>query len=370
MSVPIIYVDPVNGDDGTGDGSAGNPYQSIETGLGDATSGGRLRIADTGPTTLSAQIGWNGATGSTTTPIIMEPWVVDGTLTYDHPLFGTLPCFKIDGNSAVSLLFSTTSRPTSVQFIQAHLTGSTGSQLSHGSQWLLKRCRIDAPSSNTPNWLATTFQTELVSNYFVGGDGNNYNLICDIQDRFLLNYVNSQCTFSQYAFRNLAGHIAHNTFWTRNHAKAIIHNQANRVSAINNTFVGDGTSGQIGLNNVSGSDRNHFFNNIFAGLPTGIVLANSAVHEVLGYNGFYNNTANISNTGSPEIVDDLTANDVIESSDPFVDASGGDFMLKSTSTFVGAGYAGNDIGAQSAEASSGGAFNPIGIGSPVIRGAA
>ncbi len=46
-----IYVDAVNGDDVTGDGTSGNPYMSITTGLGDANYGDTVDIA---PGTYSA----------------------------------------------------------------------------------------------------------------------------------------------------------------------------------------------------------------------------------------------------------------------------------------------------------------------------
>lgn len=81
MAVNEWYIDPVAGDDTTGDGSSGNPWQTllyaIDTGTTrDATNGDAYNLADTGPDVLGTAINATTAYGSGTSavPFIIRGW--------------------------------------------------------------------------------------------------------------------------------------------------------------------------------------------------------------------------------------------------------------------------------------------------------
>lgn len=81
MAYTDTYIDPLNGDDGTGDGTKGSPYKTLQFALDnttrDASNGDRMNVQDTAADTNTSQISF----ATYGTPTVAAPLIIQGYTT-------------------------------------------------------------------------------------------------------------------------------------------------------------------------------------------------------------------------------------------------------------------------------------------------
>lgn len=359
-----IYSDITNGDDGTGDGSSGNPYASIQTAVNNATYGDTIHVANTGINTLASAITFNtGFTNSGASSIswlIFKAWDNGGARTITCPDGSEVTAFEVDGNNTVTEIFeySTMPNPARIFIDGGKLYDATAYVLRTKQRFIIKDCDLSQNEASAP---------------VLRDQGNQLNVInSNIRHEFggkcveLGNSVLDSCFIfadtgsNNYCIESLADAPTIFNCILKCNGQYTVSNGNNHENMrfINNTFINNGTNSADGFISLEG--EHVLYNNLFYGYSgTGAHAVNVGATSsdgcaYVGYNAFYNCDDDYENL-TRALIDD-TAFDVTESEDPLTDAAGGDYSIKSTALCIGAGKGGRSIGASqlSSAGSSGG----------------
>jgi len=293
MAVAHCYVDGTSGNDSTGDGTVGNPWQTVQKALDTPSgwpSGGTNASSDgnqinlKNANTLSSSITWT-------------TWVATITVNVDNPLIirgyttsaNDGGVGEINGNGAVSNIFSTTSTPSSVILINLKLHNTTAYVIGIGSGWRLFLCEIYNGSGllnlgsnawvvacylhtvNGTSWAASGSGTEQIWLYnFIKG-GNSGGIRCTGGACIALGNI---VVLKESGITNIGLSL-----------------ESSNAVYLNNTVVGTIADAQYGLN--INNDAYLIINNILAnlgGASTGGGLYWGATPRVylVGANHFYN----------------------------------------------------------------------------------
>lgn len=325
-----IHCDNTNGNDSTGDGSAGNPYQTLQKCVDVAAGGDTIWVGDSSAQTLSAAITWNtGWSGGTTAdnPLTIRGW--------DYSSGAAASAMaEIDLQSTATTCFSTTSLPNYVSLDRLNMHSSTGDLVGVGDYWVLTRCQLTSPGSEA---VARGFAAgvKLIGCRIIGGTSANAiqmlgGLVigCYVaagSGRFAISCGGLSCTISDSVILAGSGGVEINHDW------AIIKNC---------TIVGSGAASQKGIAATANAERATILNCVltgFSGVGAIAIEGQAGVNfDVVGSNQFFDNTTDESLASAATI--DLAGD---STSDPnFVDAAGGDYTPQ---TFV-AGFPGTLLG--------------------------
>lgn len=259
------YIDPVDGDDSTGDGSIGNPWQTVQHALDtitkDTTNGDRINIKSTGDDILTAALSLT-TYGSTSAGLTFQG--------YDS-IAGDGGQGGIDGDGSFSIITGGGSGQTII-FADLHLHNSGSSTIvnvSNGTDLTLLNCEINGTSGNVVGSvvgikvincniyeiggsICTSTPSIVKFNYFKNGSTNKFTAVID----------DSNSTISSS--------ISHNIFSLDGISAAILANNRPDTRIFHNTFytIGSGTgiassSSQFGLGNF-------IVDNIFEGWSVSI----------------------------------------------------------------------------------------------------
>lgn len=366
--VANIYVDNSSGNDTTGSGTTGSPYKTITKAISVCNGGDTIWLSNSSAFTLTTAIVWTGA-GSTTAisvaaPLIIKAWNNGGSIVISHPS-GNIVAAEINGNGAAASIFSTSSMPSYVSLEGIKMHGTTSLLLTPTTGWNFYQCEFYGNVGGSSYMVNCASNTNtFMSCYFHDDNGSltaglNLNSFSAIIGCFFSG-------ISGYAVR-LSGNstlVTNNIFSSS--PNGCITSSAVENYIFNNTFIGTGASSQGGIVLTSAARRHYIYSNLITDFngtsSTGINFQGSANAQLLGNNGFRNNTSNI--TSKNVSGQDLTSHDISETSTPYTNSSAGDYSLVSTAvskaTALPTGITGTstlssiDIGASQRQETGGG----------------
>ncbi len=134
-----IYTDITNGDDSTGDGSVGTPYETIQKALDEANGGDTVWIGDSATNTLASQLNWTlfGTVQDTGVDarLCVRGWSYSGGAGADG-------IAVIDGNSLAGILAATKNYVTWYHLDVSGTDGASHSCLELGTTNVCMECRV------------------------------------------------------------------------------------------------------------------------------------------------------------------------------------------------------------------------------------
>lgn len=336
MTSPTNYfVDPLGGNDGSGDGSIGNPWATVQHALDnitrDTTNGDQINVRDTAEDVLTNDL------DPTTygSPGILSRLVIRGyTNTANDGGRG-----GIDGNGNPLFVSANNTVLVDMRFHNyAAFSSGAGGASKQGV------VAINCVFEDGPEGVQIYQDGALFNCYFnnlttgIAGSGPSAEQQLIVDSCFFDN-VN----YGVSCYR-VVPHITNCTFVlapSSLNAAVYLSSLSTRSVAIvsNNTIYGSGAAA-IGIDFRPIQNSNVVIkNNIIAGFSgvggVGIRTTTSSNQRLLyGNNAFYNNTTNESVTAG-QIIVDLGGNQYL-STDPFVDAANNDFTLVDDTLAVGA----------------------------------
>lgn len=305
------YVDPSGGSDTTGNGTSGNPWQTVQKALNtitrDTTNGDKINVKAGGTDTLSSALSFaTYGTPSATAPLMIRGY----TSSADDGGIGT-----ISGGGSVAIINS--GSVADIKLVDMHLTNCGAATIvTLGGRSLLLNCELDTTTGGG----------------FTSGTNNSSVINCFFHNIGAIGCISQFVAFC--TFRNETNDFT-NAIQTNQNPSTVIFNiididgssagvnclASNTVLMFNSIFSNGGTG--IGLKAVTTS--NTALNNTVQGFSGagGIGLqANGSNVDIVGYNLLYNNTTNTSITGDVNV--NLANNDTAGSS-PFTNAGSDDF---------------------------------------------
>jgi hypothetical protein len=310
------YVDPVSGNDTTGDGSIGTPWATVQKALDtitrDSTNGDRINVKDSGDDTSSAPLDFTtyGTTLNNNSPLVIQGYT---SAAGDGGIGG------LSGGGSVSIQNTVNNY---VHYFDMHLHNcGSAAVISAATQRysIFANCEIDNTS----------------------GDGINI----DINNRVIFCHIHNiggygvRCR-SDVAFCYLAN-------GTNDFNAAIYIDGTGQLSVFNNVINIDGSSdgivvfdrtGIISNNSVYSSSgtgtginchQGVFVGNVVEGFSGvgGIGLDITAVKPIVRDNYFYNNTTKIGGSSGSAHILWTDSNNTTLGSSPFTNAGAGDFTV-------------------------------------------
>jgi hypothetical protein len=364
------YCDYTNGDDTTGSGTSGAPWKTLQKTVNSATGGDTINIANTSAQVLAAAITWNtGFTADNTKYTIFQAWDNGGSLTIQRPDEATArDAGVIDGNNATTFLFSITSQPEKIKFLnirfQNHSLAGNTYMINSGILWSYNGCDFDL-QSRAGQYIymdGANRRNFFINNYFHGAVNPPANAIHAHYDYFESNWIEATLNNSTrvlVSFLAVISNFKSNIVKLTGSGRAVA--SGDNAVIIENTFISDGAASQDMIYITSGF-INGIYNNLFYnvdGASSKPLNITATPMGALGYNAFYDCNANTIPSATV-ISQNLTANDVSTTGDPFVDSANDDYTLDPTTgaAAIGAGL-GNynsyvDIGAVQSQSGGGG----------------
>lgn len=339
------YCDFSSGNDTTGSGTTGSPYKTTGKCVSVCNGGDTINISNVAAEVLTTSISWTGS-GATTaiaaaTPLTIQAWNNGGSITIANPV-GNILAAELNGNSAVASIFATASMPSYVTLVGLKMHGTTSSAISPQIYWNVHQCEFYAIAGTSTTMLNCTSGENTVTNcYFHDDTGTTVTGVA----------IGSSSLIYGCYFSGLSGYSVKVT----GNTNAIISNiiKCGKTGGLNvlgilpwifnNTIVGDGTASQVGITLSSANHRSMIINNIITDISgtsaIGINFAGSTTGAnayLFGNNSLRNNTTNYSNKLVFGI--DITANDVTETSTPYVSAGTGNYGLVTGALSIAAAF--------------------------------
>lgn len=368
MALTLYYVDPVGGNDTTGNGTIGTPWATVQKALNTITQGaGGDQINDKagGADVLAATL----TLATYGTPTAAKPLIIRGyTAAANDGGIG-----DISGNSSVSVMDQSAAGKGHVNFKDMHLHASGAQDVIKmaGASVRVIDCEID---NTTGNGISISFANTQVFGCYTHniGGGNNINADdvhfnrCESDGRNPTGYIRAAASCGHNTIRMAAAAPASTGIAPAN--GILVHN--------NSIFSNGGTGSGISL----ASNFQSAVNNIvegFSGAGGKGINGNSTYQAVYGLNALYNNTTNVSGVSALMSV----GADIILSGSPFTNSGTGDLSLNNTAgagascraaAYKGA-YYGNpftnygDIGAVQHQDSGGAAGGSFILGKGIIQ---
>jgi hypothetical protein len=282
-----VYTDIINGNDSTGDGSAGTPYQTIQKAFDEANGGDTVWIGDSGINTLSAQLDWvsfGTAQGtSVDNRLCVRGWDYSGGAGADGVAV-------INGNSLAGILAATKNYVTWYHLEIYGTDGASHYGLDLGSGNIAFECdvhdvtgtnayAIGAVGDSQTSVVKCRVDTVVHGIYAAAGGG--------VVGCVIMNGTGRCITGSAQAF--ITGNVAISAGGTG----VFVVGDGNLV--INNTLIGDGSTSSIhGVDVASNSEGIVIWGNVIKGWSgtsnTGVNNASGNAIAVLGGNHYADNT--------------------------------------------------------------------------------
>ncbi len=287
----------------SGDGSAGDPYETLQEALDnvtDAAGGVDIRLGSQEAQVLAASLTWN--TGYALVNSARKPLRIigqdDGAASLS---WGDWAMATIDGNGAVAQLFSTTDDPAYVMFAYIRGTNCTGSVIDNRSSWYFHRCKIDINGSD--------YSLRLRNDSIVSG--------CYTDTAYLGYRDISVSTFFDSTGIGLTGAgnavVLNNIVASTGTTGKIVTFKVDVVTVRGNTVVGPDSGTVIGIEGGANAEWSVIYDNIITkagGYAIDIVSGGNAL--MLGPNVYFDNNDGAGNGVDNKVVVglDLTGDDI------------------------------------------------------------
>jgi len=281
-----IYTDITNGNDITGDGSAGTPYQTIQVAIDNANGGDTIWIGDSATNTLASQLSWASGFGGVqdTSPdahLTLRGWDYSGGAAADG-------IAVIDGNSLAGILAAAKNYVTWYHLKISGTDGASHSCLLSGAYNTfieLEISDITGVGSYAINVAAASYGTVLycVIRDVVKGINSRYS----VRGCVIVNHSDTAITVASNAV------ITHNTTVSAGGSGIVIAGEG--VVVTNNAIIGDGITASVyGINIGSTRESCVITDNTITGWggTTNVGVNNPAGNAiaVLGNNHYKGNT--------------------------------------------------------------------------------
>lgn len=320
MAINHVYVDPVAGAD-SGDGSIGDPWETVQHAVDTITDGGagnQINVKDSGPDVLVSNIIWTSysPTNAANNPLLIRGY----TSAADDGGVG-----EIDGDNAVANLFSTSSFPTFVRFIDMNLHNTTGRVLSLPADNDVLRCEIS--NGGSVETIFTGTRCRIVGSNIHSGTSGAFGINTNSADCLVL--FSRIEGHDDWAIRAVADRIACLFNLIHDVESRGIQVGSDNHLVYGNTFVGNQSAGDFGINVGAVSQGSIILSNIIKDFGSGsggavqIVAGGDCL--ILGHNLMHGNA---SDTVAGKVVFGLDLTDQDVTTDPqFTDAAGDDYSV-------------------------------------------
>lgn len=320
MAVNHVYVDPSVG--GPGSGTIGDPWDDMQAAIDGITDGGvgnQINLKAGTAETLAAALTWGSysPTNSISNPLMVRGY----TSSADDDGVG-----EIDGDNAVTNIFSLTNFPQFVYCVDLKLHNTTSDVFSTASDCVGIRCEIYNGGSAQTVRLGARCRL-IACNIHTGTSGAYGVNVTEENNLILFNRISEH---DDWAIRSggahsvVLGNLIHGVESTG------IQMIADQCFYYANTLEGDSSAGDTGILGFAGIDGNIILSNIikdFGSGTGGAINLFTGNCLMLGHNNMHGNA---SDTVASKLVFglDLTANDT--TTDPtFTDAAGDDYSVGS-----------------------------------------
>lgn len=365
MAAPTnYYVDPLNGNDSTGDGTSGTPWKSVQKALNtitrNATNGDQINVKAGAADVLAASLSLSTyGTATETAPLILRGY----TTTANDGGYGAIS----GGNSVNIADFYNASKPR-VYFVDMDLGyGAASGKLLQLYFGTLLRCKVHHAATGVS---IVSGHSVVAHCYIYSCTSYSIETYVSVPVLIYHNFLKNRGLYLESSL----GTVAHNIISVDTNAYGI-YCYGGGDALIQNSIYANGGNGPGIHTSGATYQRNVILNNVVEGFSGGIgINVPSGVNLLLyGNNKVYNCGTAFSMSGDPVL--DVGNNSTLAAS-PFTDAANGDFSV--STALKAAGYPSSflgsntnqylDIGAaQRQEQGAGGlAINPI--GSHIIRG--
>jgi len=322
-----VFICNTNGNDTTGAGTEAQPWKTVQKAFDNvlvAGGGGSIRPSNESAFVFAASPNWTqfniNNTTSSDNPLTISPWDTGGSLVIDHP-YGNIDCFEIDGDDAVSTLFSTASMPQHVMLVQGKLHSTTGKLIDPANYWTLL---LDELYGNGATAMVDQAgRLMAIGCHLHAFAANSKGFYSSPAGCLAYNYIDSptgigiQTGGDTLVYGNILGDCVSKGMW--------VGGDGNVVSG--NTIVGKSTNTHAGIYVGSSSERNICLDNIITDYSNasgaGIEVAGGGNFALIGHNHFHNNTTDKSGA----VVKGLDLGGDVVADPGFVDAAGGDFRI-------------------------------------------
>lgn len=321
MAISNYYVDPVGGNDTTGDGSIGTPWATVQKALDtitrNGTDGDQINVKAGGADVLSSALSLTtyGTSLSAAAPLIIRGYTSaanDGGIgqvsgNSSVAVFsGTVSHFQIVDMSIINGVDGFSNSGATVKIINCSFTGNSGAYACRvGASSMVERCYFSGNSSTADLYFSNSGGAAY-HNYIAKSSGS-YGIQTASGNAIVGNIVNLGGTgllgiFCQGGTCFVMLNSVYNS--TAGTSRGIYIN-ANTNSTVVNNIV-EGFSG-------AGGD--------------GIEIVNNSIIAVYGYNAYYNNTSSLTNGGK---IDVNLGNDQSLGASPFTAPGSGNFSVGAT----------------------------------------
>lgn len=298
MAYTDTYIDPLNGDDGTGDGTKGSPYKTTQFALDnttrDATNGDRFNVQDTAADVFTAAMSFvTYGTPTLTAPLLIQGYTTDE----DDGGIGTLDA----GGIGATFIFATGVSKEHIHLLDLKIVNGLGVAVAMADDSLCFNVWID-------DFNSTSIQMNGGSGIIQCSSSNSLQGFATVQGTGvqLMNYQNHgtrNMTFLADFSPSAAGHgiVFGSIQWQDNYAFAEGVEMGDGTVILNNTlFCEAGINPAI--RNVALRQCNAIANNIIegysgvGGVGFDILITGSFWHEI-GANAFFNNETDTDTAG-------------------------------------------------------------------------
>lgn len=367
------FCDFTNGNDTTGTGTSLLPYKTLQKAINVSNGGDTINVANTSAQSITTNITWNTGYGGTTAatatnPLMFVAWNNGGSITISTAAGGTIVAAELNGGNTVATLFATGSMPSFVSWTGFKMDSTTSYIVEPQDNWYFYNCEFyTGAGAYLVN--CTLGGHNVFLNCIFRDDGSSATDGLTILGGFVYGcYFHGLTGYCIRGSGSTSIPVVCNNIMAIGAKGGIICTTPSQIY-FNNTFVGNGTASQAGITTATLGRRSIIFNNIitdFSGTSATGILNGSGMNIFLeGYNAYRNNTSNITNQLILGV--DLTANDVTETSTPYVSSGTGNFAIKSTALSINSGYSQGFNGSITLNYPNRGAtINQIGGGGTVV----
>jgi hypothetical protein len=310
------FVDPVSGNDTTGDGSIGNPWQTMQKAATQTTATGTINLKSSGTNTLAAALTLGYSPAHNTSLLIQG---------YDSTQ-GDGGIGTISGGGSFGMF---NAAYDAIQLKDLHLTNSGAAVIVNLNDWIrIIRCEIDGTTGD--GIFIGSFALVMECNiHNCGGNAIEFESGV-VHGNYCKNGTNDFTTAIVCA--NVAGEnsIQFNICSLDGSSNGIgfsLGSSDNINACRHNSLYTTGTGTGILLSNNARAGENHdITNNLIEGFNTAIDLATATDNSTLVIaNGLYDNAAGISNAGAARTIENETL-----SASPFLKSGSDTYALRHT----------------------------------------
>lgn len=297
-----IHTDITNGNDSTGDGSAGTPYQTIQQAIDNANGGDTIWIGDSATNTLGSQLNWTSFGGvqdtSTDNRLVVRGWDYSGGAGADG-------LAVISGGGTIAS--PQAAWKNYITWYHLHFDDYTSNGLILGNGNDVYECKV----------------SNIDAGYAINHGATNYSRVINCLVDTVAGGIRPSASGGQIYGCVIKDHSAYGIFACP--ASPVINNitisngghgiyVSDHVVVFQNTIIGDGSTSSIAGVYIPGTSENcSVFGNLIKGWSgssnSGIEnVASGNALGVIGFNHFDDNTANMTNVSGDMCVD-LTSSD-------------------------------------------------------------